>query len=280
MYNIFFILERARLTKAYSDVQDATAGKTNVVHKQESYSSCEFAGFDKLNLPGLPPRYADLVLPPDWYVPTSKTSKRKHVATNGMQNFVSLAQTVAENWRVVDTITLNYCKTVAQIIKERHTELTKGGEEDEILQHSKQQRKTKKSRTTTKVKSIGKSSARPICISPPPPSSTVNKQIVTPEANGEVGRSSKETDREQLDQQWIEQITSMPSISFTNLMKNEQTSRLYIQDGKHLEEISTMLPDESSSSMVTPLAEDMPTVDFLLSSDDLDNLSVNDFRLF
>ena len=197
-----------------------------------------------------------------------------------VQNFVSLAQTVAENWRVVDTITLNYCKTVAQIIKERHTELTKGGEEDEILQHSKQQRKTKKSRTTTKVKSIGKSSARPICISPPPPSSTVNKQIVTPEANGEVGRSSKATDREQLDQQWIEQITSMPSISFTNLMKNEQTSRLYIQDGKHLEEISTMLPDESSSSMVTPLAEDMPTVDFLLSSDDLDNLSVNDFRLF
>ncbi len=45
-----------------------------------------------------------------------------------VRNFEKLAQTVASNWKVIDTDTLNYCKTVAQLIKERHTELTKGGD--------------------------------------------------------------------------------------------------------------------------------------------------------
>lgn len=40
-----------------------------------------------------------------------------------MRNFTTLARTVAQNWRVVDDITLSYCKSVAQIIKERHVEL-------------------------------------------------------------------------------------------------------------------------------------------------------------
>jgi hypothetical protein len=41
-----------------------------------------------------------------------------------VRNFTTLAQTVASNWRVVDAITLSYCKLVAQLLKERHAELT------------------------------------------------------------------------------------------------------------------------------------------------------------
>ena len=38
-----------------------------------------------------------------------------------------MAQTVASNWRIADAATLNYCKTVAGAIKERHAELINVG---------------------------------------------------------------------------------------------------------------------------------------------------------
>lgn len=42
---------------------------------------------------------------------------------------MELAQTVAQNWRAVDAVTLTYCESVARILKERHAEMTqaKGG---------------------------------------------------------------------------------------------------------------------------------------------------------
>ena len=59
-----------------------------------------------------------------------------------MRNFEKLAQTVASNWKVIDTDTLNYCKAVAQLIKERHTELTKGGDAKKPKAPGKKPRKT------------------------------------------------------------------------------------------------------------------------------------------
>ena len=60
-----------------------------------------------------------------------------------VQNFTALARTVASNWRVVDATTVSYCKSVAQLLKERHVELTKGG---------RSMKKTKKESTSRATK--------------------------------------------------------------------------------------------------------------------------------
>ncbi len=81
VYNIFFILERARIVQAA--IEHATNGATTPA-KQLQSSSADFSGYDLLCLPDLPPRYHDLILPPDWYV-SGKNAKRKHVATHGRE---------------------------------------------------------------------------------------------------------------------------------------------------------------------------------------------------
>ena len=81
VYNIFFILERARLVRA---CEHAANGKTAPA-KQLPTSSVDFSRYDLLCLPDLPPRYNGLVLPPDWYVP-GKNAKRNHVATHGRES--------------------------------------------------------------------------------------------------------------------------------------------------------------------------------------------------
>jgi hypothetical protein len=81
VYNIFFILERARLIQAC----DQVAKYKTAPAKQLPSSSVDFSGYDLLYLPDLPPRYHDLLLPPDWYVP-GKNAKRKHVATHGRES--------------------------------------------------------------------------------------------------------------------------------------------------------------------------------------------------
>jgi hypothetical protein len=78
VYNIFFILERARL------IEEVCTQGSNVKSRQPSSSPVDFFGYDLLCLPDLPPRYRFLDLPPDWYVP-GKNAKRKHVATNGRE---------------------------------------------------------------------------------------------------------------------------------------------------------------------------------------------------
>ncbi len=77
VYNIFFILERARIIQQFC-AQDAPAIQSS------SSSSINYFGYELLSLPDLPPRYCDLILPPDWFVP-GKNAKRKHVATNGRE---------------------------------------------------------------------------------------------------------------------------------------------------------------------------------------------------
>ena len=82
VYNIFFILERARLLQ--DCIRDTHHDDGNQRKSQSLSSCCDLVGFEQLNLPELPPRYLGLQLPPDWYVPGGK-AKRRHVATNGCE---------------------------------------------------------------------------------------------------------------------------------------------------------------------------------------------------
>ena len=93
VYNIFFILERAKIAQAHEQ-QKKKGGKTRTVaaairEKQLASASSsapgDLGGFDLVHLlPEFPPRYHDLKMPPDWYVPMGKAN-RKHVATNGCE---------------------------------------------------------------------------------------------------------------------------------------------------------------------------------------------------
>ena len=77
-YNIFFILERARLI--HDCVEGGSIEKARAIH----LSSSDLRGYDQLVLPDLPQRYQDLELPPDWYVP-GRNAKRKHEKTHGCE---------------------------------------------------------------------------------------------------------------------------------------------------------------------------------------------------
>ena len=66
-----------------------------------------------------------------------------------VRNFTALARAVAFNWRLVDTVTLSYCKSVAQVIKERHAELANKFRSELPLQHPKVQQKKKESTKPT-----------------------------------------------------------------------------------------------------------------------------------
>ena len=81
-YNIFFILERTRLAEDYSGGGSPAASP----HIAKIASpDLEFAGYDRLRLPILPPCFRDLQsLPLNWFVP-GRNAKRKHVATNGSE---------------------------------------------------------------------------------------------------------------------------------------------------------------------------------------------------
>jgi hypothetical protein len=126
-YNIFFILEREKLIRARQGSRSSGEKVVLAASGEPESSSSSFgrAGYCFLRLPDLPPRYQDLVLSHDWYVP-GKNANRKHVKnaeTHGLTSFTGLAKTVATNWKAADDATKDYCNTVAHIIKERHAEL-------------------------------------------------------------------------------------------------------------------------------------------------------------
>ena len=82
-YNIFFILERTRLAEDYSGEGSPPATSPHIA--KIASPVLEFAGYDMLRLPILPPRFRDLqTLPLNWFVP-GRNAKRKHVATNGSE---------------------------------------------------------------------------------------------------------------------------------------------------------------------------------------------------
>jgi hypothetical protein len=62
-----------------------------------------------------------------------------------VRNFTALARTVASNWRSIDSVTLGYCKSVAQVLKERHAELIRAKGE---LQKEQKQSKHGEEKTT------------------------------------------------------------------------------------------------------------------------------------
>ena len=79
VYNIFFILERARLLSQEVD----GSGETATVQKHHDLSR-DLAGYDHLGLPDLPPRFQELQMSPGWFV-SGKNSKRKHVKSHGCE---------------------------------------------------------------------------------------------------------------------------------------------------------------------------------------------------
>lgn len=268
VYNIFFILERARLLQ--DCIRDAYHDDGNQKKSHSLSCCCDLVGFDQLNLPELPARYLDLQLPPDWYVPGGKV-KRKHVATNGLRNFEKLAQTVASNWKVIDTDTLNYCKSVAQLIKERHTELNKGGDAKKPKAPAKKPRNA----TTVSEESIKsdapKEARQPHEISSISLtlSSTSTGDIASLDARvpeNRIGGTSIGGESTCQQKQWIDEIISMPIMSAT----------LDDQRERQVGDIPTI---HHASGMVIPPTREMPVFD-LWNTDDFDNGSISDFRLF
>jgi hypothetical protein len=76
--------------------------------------------------------------------------------------------------------------------------------------------------------------------------------------------------------QFVDDITSMPTISDTHMNCKEQTT-LFLHDFAHLDEIPSLLPSHATN-VVSPLNLPMPFFD--MWNNDLDNISVSDFRLF
>ena len=176
-----------------------------------------------------------------------------------MRNFEKLAQTVASNWKVIDTDTLNYCKAVAQLIKERHTELTKGGDVKKPKAPPKKPRKATTASEQSVKSDTSKEASQPretSCIFP----------IPFYNSTGIIGETSIRGESTCRENQWIDEIMSMPIMSAT----------LDIHRGQ-VGDTPTIL--HHASNMVTPPTREMPVFNFW-NPDEIDNSSINDFRLF
>jgi len=140
-YNLFFILERARILEGKQTGAIATSNRSNKISHStlhDEYFSTKriddipqsLSGYEFIDLPPLPPRYQHLqsVLPEDWYDSVrNRLTKRKHKKTHGMVSFQEMAKTVAINWKAVDPLTKNYVETFAALLKGRHEELRQIG---------------------------------------------------------------------------------------------------------------------------------------------------------
>lgn len=116
-YNIYFILERENIiiskggTTKWSMSTDAR--KSQPINK----------GYENVNLPPLPSRFAHLDLPDGWFIP-GQTKKRPHRRTHGVATFRELARSIAASWKTIDNDTLAWCSTVEMILKQRQVALT------------------------------------------------------------------------------------------------------------------------------------------------------------
>jgi len=114
LYNIYYILERERFLQSNS----------NYKRKTFPPPSNFITGYELLDIPGLPPRYNNLHLPYDWYMPGKrKAKKRDHRKSHGLVSFKDIACLVADGYRNIDKVTLEYVTTVAAILKRRQGEL-------------------------------------------------------------------------------------------------------------------------------------------------------------
>ncbi|EJK62186.1 hypothetical protein THAOC_17213 [Thalassiosira oceanica] len=122
-FNLFFILERERLLMQMNDQGDNPAEKAT--EKASELPPGIATGYEGLKMPELPPRFKDLTLPDDWFVPGKrKLVKRRHRKSHGVMGFKKMAQELAASWRSIDEVTLKYCTDCAKIIADRYTEIT------------------------------------------------------------------------------------------------------------------------------------------------------------
>lgn len=85
-YNLFFVLERARIIKERLDVESPIPAA--IYGSESPPTTPSVPGYEYMVLPPLPPRYQHLAstLPPNWYVPGKNKNalvKRKHVRMHG-----------------------------------------------------------------------------------------------------------------------------------------------------------------------------------------------------
>lgn len=120
-YNIYYILERERFLQSRPKYKSAVDKDTCCVDIITGY---EHLG----DLPPVPLCYANVRLSPDWYMPGKrKVKKRNHTKSHGVASFQEIARVVADGWKAIDDVTLDYCTAMAEILKKRHNELKKSG---------------------------------------------------------------------------------------------------------------------------------------------------------
>mmetsp|Transcript_31605 Transcript_31605/g.53902 ORF Transcript_31605/g.53902 Transcript_31605/m.53902 type:complete len:268 (+) Transcript_31605:154-957(+) len=120
-YNIFYILERERFLQSNPSYKTSIAGSTAAASSPNIVT-----GYENLDLPDLPQRYAHLDLAFDWYMPGKrKATKRDHKKSHGLASFQEIARFVADGYRNIDDDTFKYITTVAALLKQRHEELKK-----------------------------------------------------------------------------------------------------------------------------------------------------------
>lgn len=112
-YNIYFTLERENFVLAKGGVTKwSTMDKAKSASKQSARH-----GYENLNLPPFPPRFANLNVPDDWCVPGIRHlgEKRSHAKSHGVASFREIARTVAASWKAVDGETLEWCMAVEKV---------------------------------------------------------------------------------------------------------------------------------------------------------------------
>ncbi|KAL7533542.1 hypothetical protein ACHAWF_004533 [Thalassiosira exigua] len=114
-YNLYFILER--------ESQVLARGGTT---RWSSHRGAPRVppGYERLNLPPLPPRFAHLDVPEGWCLPgPRRKEKRPHRKTHGVASFKDMAKDIGKSWKEIDEATKGWCAAVEKILKRRHDEL-------------------------------------------------------------------------------------------------------------------------------------------------------------
>ncbi|EJK75208.1 hypothetical protein THAOC_03072 [Thalassiosira oceanica] len=115
-YNLYCILERQRLVQSNPDYRPS--------ENERKLPSDIYTGYEGLQLPKMPPRYQDLVVAEDWFVPGKrKLVKRPHRKVHGMFSLKEISRLTADTWKTIDKETLDYLTAVAQLILERYKQI-------------------------------------------------------------------------------------------------------------------------------------------------------------
>ncbi|KAL7537117.1 hypothetical protein ACHAXR_007592 [Thalassiosira sp. AJA248-18] len=124
-YNLFFILERENLILIKGGTTKWTTATADARESQPIIKE----GYENMNLPPLPPRFACLAgfIPEGWCIHGGPQKRRPHRKTHGVASFRELAQEIARSWKTIDKETLDWCAAVEKILKQRHNALKEKG---------------------------------------------------------------------------------------------------------------------------------------------------------